>query len=323
MKKQYLYLTLFIVFLFAGCGGSNVSDLRSLQNIKRGNEYIGVADRQFNENNLESALRNFENALKEFSLIDYSDGKARALKGSARVYIALGKRDEASILLSRLQAMKSILSGELKFMVTLAFTEYYRTFSISDSLTMVTAEWNNFTNPAEKMQLLAYHLIVTSEKASVQSGDLNTAKKLFSSYYVEDPLDLEIDIQAMSLIAYAAAFAEFNMGNLDESEKYFQYSLQYDKAAGNYMQIADNLYYLGIITERQMKYGNSADYFNRAYKIYLLLNEKEKAGLSNAHYLLQKYRISSEKSLLKSELERIADSTQDKELQNKIKAILK
>lgn len=323
MRYGFLFSLFSLILLTAGCGSNSLSDFRSLTNLKKGNDYLGIADRQFNENNLDGALRNYQKALDEFSLIDYLDGKARAIKGKARVYTSQGMKSEASSLLSQLSRMKPFLSDEIAFRVILATTEYYRKFGIVDSLILVTAGWEKGRNVNEKMQLLAQYIMALSDKGSVENNILAPAKDFFNSYYEEDPLDLRVQIQAMSLTAYAIGISEFKQNNLGEAEKYFQYSLQYDKAAGNYLYIADNLYLLGIIEERRSNYERSGDYFGRAGDIYRLLNEEEKAQLSHSHKLLQLYRLSSDKSVYKSELEKIAETTKDKELQEKIRSVIK
>ncbi|MCC6548540.1 MAG: hypothetical protein IT279_00575 [Ignavibacteriaceae bacterium] len=323
MKYGFVFSLLLLMVFSAGCGGNQLSDFRSLSNLKKGNEYLGFADRNFSENNLESALRNYLKALDEFKLIDYTDGKARALEGTARIYTAMGMKGEASSVLHKLVKMKPFLSEDIAFRVTLASAEYYLKFELADSLINITSGWNQGRNVNEKMQLLAQYIIALSERGSVDENILTTAKDFFNSSYQENPLDLEVEIQAMSLTAYAIGITEFRKNNLTDAEKYFQYSLQYDKAAGNYIYIADNLYLLGIVEERRSNFEKSGDYFGRAFDIYVLLREEEKAQLSNANKLLQFYRLSSEKSAYRLELEKIIETTKDKELQTKIRSVIK
>lgn len=323
MKYKVLVSLFAFLLLLTGCSSNSLSDFRSLANLKKGNEYLGLADRQFNENILESSMRNYQKAFDEFSLIDYTDGKARALKGIARIYTSQGMKNEASSLLTQLNRMKPILTDEIAFRVTLATTEYYRKFGLVDSLSLVAARWNEGRNVNEKMQLLAQYILVLSDKGEDDKQSLAVAKEYFGSNYEEDPLDLDVQIQTMSLTAYAIGITEFRQNNLYEAEKYFQYSLQYDKTAGNYLYIADNLYLLGIIEERRNDFAKSGDYFGRAYDIYRLLNDEEKSLLSRSNKLLQLFRLSADKSVYRGELEKIAETTTDKELQTKIRSVIK
>lgn len=319
MNKFYLYIIFIsLAVLSAGCSRPAESEFGSIRNIRLGNEILGIADRQLNENNIPAAQQAYLKALKEFSLIDHQEGKARAYLGLIKVCSVQDSLALGWNYFSRIEKLQSALGSELQFLVLAGKVEWYSAFAQFDSVLMITDKWRDQKDKTGKIVLVAHRLNAYTALGKSAGDDLQRAESIFESEYDEDPYKVETGVKALSDLSFAIAQQNYLNSQMAKAEKYFTASLVYDKVTGKYPGIAENLYMLGLIASGAGNHSMAEDYLSRSMTIIEQIGLHSRKEYVRTELALARIKLGintqEEKGILKS----IYNSTSDTGLKGKI-----
>jgi tetratricopeptide (TPR) repeat protein len=218
------------------------------------------------------ALQFFLQALNGYTSVDDSEGVARSYNSIGKTYLVMGSLDQAEDMFRSARQRAQGVSPSLVLESTNSLGELY--LARGDAQRARSAFEEALALPAGAQSPartgILYHNLGTAEK---NLG--NPAGAL--EYYGKS---LQINL-ANKLIAEAAAdyymiaSVHSKQGRFDDALKNAELALSFDKQVESSPGIAEDLYALGLISNRKKDAAAAFDYFQRSYLVYITLGQKQ------------------------------------------------
>jgi tetratricopeptide (TPR) repeat protein len=272
MRNLFFLIIVLACLTAIACGGRAVVEPGRLATTA-GSDALSEGAYWSNRGCEAAALDYFLAAHAYFSAADHLDGVARSLNNLGNAYRALGD-PEAAVLLydeavslsigmaddpGRLQA----LSNKAAALIDL---ERY-------------AEANGVIAEAERIAagagLVFLPLLKNKAVWHVRQREFAEAEVILRQ--VAGKMDGS-DERLQAGVNHTLGHVLMNTGRSEEAGVFLEKALSADRAAGNYLGLADDLAALGILYAGLGQDGKAAEYCKRSAKIYALLGRREAAG---------------------------------------------
>lgn len=272
MKRGYkIFILLFIIFCFACAPTRSVQKTPSPTTAGMKEMVKGI--QRYNKGCYKESVEYFFRSHEIFTVNDQLTGVAMSLNNIGNVYRAMGDVEEALLFFDQALAVYKHLddeTGEMKVLSNKAASLIDKKQFAKAEATIVAAE--NFARKKNIIfaPILRNKGIMLLKKKEYESAEILLQKALANT----DPSHLS-----------ESAPVCFSLGNLmletkryKKAIEYFKTALKYDRLAGFYKGIADDLTALGSTFVQRGNEKDALIYFEQSIKIYALIGDAEKVG---------------------------------------------
>jgi tetratricopeptide (TPR) repeat protein len=232
----------------------------------------GYGEAYLRQGRYDLALQFFTLALNENTSIDNTEGIIKSYNSIGRVYMAVGSLDDAQSVFSKAQGLARGASAPLLFVTTNNLGELY--MAQGDPQKALETFQEALAMPAEAR---------TPSQTATLFHNLGTAQRNLGNptqalEYYGDSLEINLANKLTAEAAadyYMIASVYSRRGSYDEAVKNALLALSLDKKIENSPGIAEDLYALGLISNKSKDTAGAYDYFQRSYLVYTTLSFKE------------------------------------------------
>lgn len=320
--KQITFSISAAIWLVA-CSSSNIKEREISSEVRSGRSLLESANYFLQVGDLNTALQTYRKAYDLFTLVDDLEGKFHTSIGIIKTLIHSGKYDEALNLIKKLETTE-IISKELSEQYKLTVVEYHFSKEEYDQvknlteLTVIEQYSKNF-----QLIMMAYRLYSLSKLNEDYTYEKNILIESIKNIREKVTTLTESDLLDISFVYSALGYVFSKEEKWEKANSLFQNSLEIEKQMGNYRNIADNLFALGIVNKNLGKFDLAIDYFYRASEIYRILKNTSLSEKADVEKLFIKLQINQNDSDAINNLRKILSSTNDEQLREKIRNFIR
>lgn len=318
MKIISFILTLIFI---NGCIPSSQSVRIDNPSVLEGNELLLIGEEYFRRNKIDDAENYFKLAYERFNRVDFIKGKINSLLKLSVVSLVKNEVENSKKYYSQAKTFENYLNESDKIIFLL--TEVEKAIIKNDDLLILnlTDKLPDYDFELEiAIQLLSYRinaLLNESKSAEKEFRSLLSLESRIESLYN----DFQIDASVFSLLLETVAIYYYNQSELNNSLYYFDKSLSISGYNENYIAVAGNLYYKGLILEKKGSYDEAKLLFKSSYEIFESMNQKNKSEYALYKFLQLSLKAGDTSS--KNEILKLYQETEDTRLKEEINKILK
>ncbi|NTW48577.1 MAG: tetratricopeptide repeat protein [Chlorobiales bacterium] len=316
-----------VMLLLAGC--SSLPDIRDDRSqVSLDGQILLKRARQLSmQNKADLALREATRAYENFTLSDDLSGRVLAGLDIARFNRKLGKPEDAKAWAEKSHRLVRVFVPSLMPNWQLLKAEFFFAEAQYDSVLRYTQISRTSEEQDETVaHLFAYRLMaglqVSSYDADALKHDTEALEKIvprleekFEEYTLTDPF-------VLSFAEYALGYAAIKQQAWERAARSFEKALAIDRQFGNFRATADNLYGLGIASDRREQPEQARGYFERAHDIYYSMGDTLAAQRATFKILVIKLESNEHQEQVIKELEQLYLQVHDERLKQEIDRIL-
>ena len=321
MKKLIGIFIVACSLYFVSCfSGSNSESATSIEEIDA-KTLLQKADDMVSKGYLNVAANLYDDALRKFTLIDNGNGKAKCIAGKIKVYSMMQDKSKTNTLLHTLSLLTN---GEqdLNELLVITQIESVYFYDMYDSLMQLTQPGViKILKLENQAAAIAYRLnIMTKLKNDASKEKVSLEEILPRLIVLENDERLE-NPNIIGFVSYSLAYSNYQSGNYESALHYAKAALETDKRHSSPHGIADDLFILGKIVGKNKSVEDVENYYQRAYDIYVALDDKESAENVQVESLMHQYLVKLDTSALK-DLQYIYKNTKFGNVKSKVGGFL-
>lgn len=295
MRSAKWIAVLITMLLLANC--SSLPDIRKdkAQATVEGEILLKRSRQLAMQNRNEHAYQEATRAYEKFTLSDDVRGKVLTCLDLARLCRKLGKPDDSKAWQDKSHRLAVVFEPSLLPNWQLLKTEFFFAEARYDSVLSYTGVTDDTEGKEETVaHLTAYRILAGLQLPSYDQKSLKRdtdalAKQVsqledkYEDYKLDDPY-------VMSFAEYTLGYAATKQQSWIKAAAWFEKALAIDRQFGNYRGTADNLFGLGVSTERRQQPELAQGYFERARDIYYGIGDTLSAQRSAVKVVVIKYQ---------------------------------
>lgn len=317
---KYFYLIL-IVFFFYGCIPSSQSVRLDNPSVLEGNELLLIGEEYFRRNKIDEAENYFKLAYERFNRVDFIKGKINSLLKLSFISSVKNEEEKSNEYYSQAKTFENYLTESDKIIFLLTNVEIAKIKSDNNLIINLTDNLPNYDFELETaIQLLSYRanaLLNVDKFAEKEINGLLSLESKIELLYNE----LQIDASVYSLLLETIAYYYYEKNELNNSLIYFDKAKSVNGHNENYLAVAGNLYYKGLILEKTGNLEEAKLLFKSSYEIFE--NMKQKIKSEYALYKFLHLSLKAGDTSSKNKILKLYQETEDTRLKEEINKILK